>query len=61
MEGQKSIWNGEGYIACMACYPFLPHAGHPAETAGKNSKARHCNENISLGEIVDANNQWTEP
>ena len=59
LEGQKSVWDRAGCIACMACIHSCPMLAIQLRLPEKNPKARYRNENISLCEIVDANNQWT--
>ena len=61
MEGQKSVWNPAGCISCMACIHACPMLAIKLKMPEKNPQARYRNENISLCEIVDANNQWAEP
>lgn len=58
MEGQKSVWNSEGCISCMACIHSCPMMAIRLKMPEKNPHARYRNENISLCEIVEANNQW---
>lgn len=58
LEGQKSIWNSEGCISCMACIHSCPMKAIRLKMPEKNPHARYRNENISLCEIVEANNQW---
>lgn len=60
MEGQKSVWDPEGCMMCMACIHACPMMAIQMRMPEKNSKARYRNENISICEIVDANNQWGE-
>lgn len=60
MEGQKSIWNKTGCISCMACIHACPMLAIQLKMPEKNPRARYRNENVSLCEIVDANNQWVE-
>lgn len=61
MEGQKSVWDPAECISCMACIHACPMLAIQLKMPEKNPQARYRNENISLCEIVDANNQWTEP
>lgn len=60
MEGQKSVWEPEGCMMCMACIHACPMMAIQMRMPEKNPKARYRNENISICEIVDANNQWGE-
>lgn len=60
MEGQKSVWNPEGCMMCMACIHACPMMAIQMRMPEKNPKARYRNENISICEIVDANSQWGE-
>lgn len=60
MEGQKSVWNPEGCMMCMACIHACPMMAIQMRMTEKNPKARYRNENISICEIVDANNQWED-
>lgn len=60
LEGQKSIWNKTGCISCMACIHACPMLAIQLKIPEKNPRARYRNENVSLCEIVDANNQWVE-
>lgn len=58
IEGQKSVFDGAGCISCMACIHACPMLAIKLKMPEKNPQARYRNENISLCEIVDANNQW---
>lgn len=58
LEGQKSIVSSEGCISCMACIHSCPMMAIRLKMPEKNPHARYRNENISLYEIVEANNQW---
>lgn len=60
MEGQRSVWNSTECISCMACIHACPMLAIQLKMPEKNPQARYRNENISLCEIVDANNQWAE-
>lgn len=60
MEGQKSAWDSKGCMTCMACIHACPMMAIQMRMPEKNPKARYRNENISICEIVDANNQWRE-
>lgn len=60
MEGQKSAWDPAGCMMCMACIHACPMTAIRMRIPEKNPKARYRNENISICEIVDANNQWGE-
>lgn len=57
MENQKSIWHWDGCITCMACIHACPMMAIQMNISEKNPKARYRNENISICEIIDANNQ----
>ena len=58
LEGQKSFWNSEGCIGCMACIHSCPTRAIQLNIPEINPDARYRNKNITLCEIVDANNQW---
>lgn len=60
MDGQKSVWTSDGCIMCMACIHACPMMAIQMNMPEKNPKARYRNENISICEIVDANNQWSD-
>lgn len=60
MEGKKSVWEPEGCMMCMACIHACPMTAIQMRMPEKNPKARYRNENISICEIVEANNQWGE-
>ena len=57
MDGQRSVWHSEGCITCMACIHACPMMAIQMNMPEKNEKARYRNENISICEIVGANNQ----
>ena len=57
MEGHKSVWNPERCIHCMACIHACPMFAIQLNVPEKNPKARYRNENISICEIIHANNQ----
>lgn len=57
MDGKRSVWHPEGCITCMACIHACPMMAIQMNIPEKNSKARYRNENISICEILDANNQ----
>lgn len=57
MQGQRSVWHSKGCITCMACIHGCPMMAIQMNIPEKNPKARYRNENISICEIVDANNQ----
>ena len=59
-DGKKSVWNPESCMMCMACIHACPMMAIQMRIPEKNPKARYRNENISICEIVGANNQWTE-
>ena len=58
MAGQRSVWHSEGCITCMACIHACPMMAIQMNMPEKNEKARYRNENISICEIVGANNQF---
>ncbi len=58
LDGQRSIRNSDGCISCMACIHSCPMMAIRLKIPEKNPNARYRNENISLCEIVEANNQW---
>ena len=58
LEGQKSAVNRNGCITCMACVHSCPMMAIRLKIPEKNPYARYRNENISLCEIVEANNQY---
>lgn len=60
MDGQKSVWDPEGCMMCMACIHGCPMMAIQMRVPEKNPKARYRNENISICEIVEANDQWRE-
>ena len=60
IKDRKSVWNAEGCITCMACVHACPTMAIQLNMPEKNPKARYRNENISICEIVDANNQKEE-
>ena len=60
LDGQKSVWDPDGCMMCMACIHACPMMAIQMRLPEKNPKARYRNENISVCEIVDANNQWGE-
>ena len=57
VKEQKSRWNSEGCMSCMACIHACPMMAIQMNMPEKNTKARYRNENISICEIIDANNQ----
>lgn len=57
MDGQRSVWHSGGCITCMACIHACPMMAIQMNLPEKNQKARYRNENISICEIVEANNQ----
>lgn len=57
VKKQKSTWHPEGCITCMACIHACPMKAIQMNMPEKNPHARYRNENISLCEIIDANNQ----
>lgn len=60
LDGQKSVWDPEGCMMCMACIHACPMTAIQMRIQEKNPKARYRNENISICEIVDANDQWKQ-
>lgn len=57
VEAQKSRWNPAGCITCLACAHACPMTAIQLNIPEKNPKARYRNENVSICEIVAANNQ----
>lgn len=57
VEKQKSRWNLENCIRCMACIHACPMKAIRMNMPEKNPNARYRNENISICEIIDANYQ----
>lgn len=57
LEGQRSVVSSDGCISCMACIHSCPMMAIRLKIPEKNPHARYRNENISLCEIVEANNQ----
>lgn len=57
VKDQKSTWHPEGCITCMACIHACPMMAIQMSMPEKNPHARYRNENISLCELIDANNQ----
>ncbi len=57
LEGQKSVWNSAGCICCMACIHSCPMKAIMLKVPEKNPQARYRNENVSLCEIIEANDQ----
>lgn len=60
LDGPKSVWNPEGCMMCMACIHACPMTAIRMRVQEKNPGTGYRNENISICEIVDANNQWRE-
>lgn len=60
VENQKSIWDPKECMMCMACIHACPTMSIQMRGHEKNPNSRYRNENISICEIVDANNQWKE-
>lgn len=60
LDGTRSVWNPQGCMLCMACIHACPMMAIQMNIPEKNPKARYRNENISICEIVAANNQWPE-
>lgn len=58
IDGQKSVWNPDNCMLCMACIHACPMMAIQMRIPEKNPGARYRNENISICEIVEANNQW---
>ncbi len=58
LEGQKSVWDKTGCISCMACIHACPMLAIRLKIPEKNPQARYRNENISICEIIAANDQW---
>lgn len=57
MKDHKSVWHPERCMTCMACIHACPMMAIQMNLPEKNPKARYRNENISICEIVDANDQ----
>lgn len=57
MKNNKSVWNSNGCISCMTCIHACPMMAIQLNMPEKNKKARYRNDNISICEIIDANNQ----
>ncbi len=57
VKEQKSTWHPKECIMCMACIHACPMKAIQMNMPEKNPHARYPNENISLCEIIDANNQ----
>lgn len=57
IKDQKSVWDPEGCITCMACIHACPMMAIRLNMPEKNPKARYRNEDVSICEIIDANNQ----
>lgn len=60
VENQRSVWHPGGCITCMACIHACPMMAIQMNMPEKNPGARYRNENISICEIVDANDQMHE-
>ena len=56
-ENQKSTWNSDGCIMCMACIHACPMTAIQMNITEKNPNARYRNANISICEIIRANSQ----
>ena len=54
---QKSKWDPRGCITCMACVHACPMMAIRMNIPEENPQARYRNENISICEIIQANNQ----
>lgn len=57
VKDQRSHWNGQECITCMACIHACPTKAIQMTISEKNPHARYRNENITLCEIVEANDQ----
>ena len=57
VKDQRSYWNGQECITCMACIHACPTKAIQMTISEKNPHARYRNENITLCEIVEANDQ----
>ena len=55
---QKAVYSGENCQACYSCIHACPKLAIELNMPEKNPQARYRNENISLSEIVRANNQY---
>ena len=60
IEQHKSVWHAEKCMTCMACVHACPMMAIQLNIPEKNPNARYRNENISICEIVDANNQLND-
>ncbi len=60
IENQKSMRIPDGCISCMACIHACPMKAIALRIPEKNPRARYRNENISLCELIEANNQMEE-
>ena len=60
MEERRSVRDPENCIHCMACIHACPMRAIRLKMPEKNPQARYRNENISICEIIAANNQWKE-
>lgn len=58
LQGQKSVWHPDGCMMCLACIQACPLGAIQLQLPEKNPQARYRNENISINEIIKANNQW---
>lgn len=57
VKDQRSYWNGQECITYMACIHTCPTKAIQMTISEKNPHARYRNENITLCEIVEANDQ----
>ena len=57
IENGKAVQNEDGCQVCMACVHHCPHKAIRFTTPEKNPNARYRNENVSLAEIIAANQQ----
>lgn len=58
IENKKALRKKETCEFCLACANNCPQKAIIMSIADKNPNARYRNENISLQEIIDANNQY---
>jgi ferredoxin len=60
IENQKPVWNEGRCQVCMACTHNCPRLAIKLTMPEKNPNARYRHKDISLQEIIDANNQNQE-
>jgi NAD-dependent dihydropyrimidine dehydrogenase PreA subunit len=57
LQQQLAVYTGENCQACYSCIHACPQLAIKLNIPEKNPQARYRNENVSLKEIVRANNQ----